>query len=65
MRWLSFSFEKIADGALEYAGAKKDQAYADAAAKAKEREAKTQKMLDDRAKKREEESTAAADKQKN
>ncbi|MEK4479565.1 tape measure protein [Paenibacillus sp. FSL R5-0876] len=60
----SFSFEKIADGALEYAGAKKDQAYADAAAKAKEREAKTQKMLDDRAKKREEESTAAADKQK-
>jgi hypothetical protein len=59
----TFSFEKIADGALDFAGAKKDQAYADAAAKAKEREAKTQKMLDDRTKKREDEAAAAAAKQ--
>ncbi|OAB25900.1 hypothetical protein PMSD_26755 [Paenibacillus macquariensis subsp. defensor] len=48
----TFSFENIADAALEYAGAKKDQAYADAATKAAEREQKVLDMLNNRTEQR-------------
>src|SRR5690606_37603396 len=58
-----FSFENLAKGMKEYSKIKKEEAYANAAVKAAEREQKVLDMLDNRAAKRLEDELAQAEQQ--